>query len=211
MKGHQIVLCRLTAMQMCLPMVALSLLLVLSCNEAKRHETLVFFFDGVPPLTGELEGAAYADSLDPNAPPDPNRPPEIVWYQHEPSLGCEACHGDRKKRGFSRQVNLVAPLPDLCYQCHDELRDLPGDVHGPVAIGACTFCHEPHRTVNKHLLKKPAPELCYQCHEAEVIAFFDSKHADPSYENCNQCHEGHASENSGLLKKDWQETVSGSR
>ncbi|MHC4232921.1 MAG: cytochrome c3 family protein, partial [Planctomycetota bacterium] len=30
------------------------------------------------------------------------------------------------------------------------------------------------------------------------------------YENCNQCHEGHASENSGLLKKDWQETVSNS-
>lgn len=201
-------LSKLTAMQICLPMLALSLLFVLSCNEGERHEMLTFFFDGVPPLGGELGGSASGGVVDPNAPADPNRPPEVVWYQHEPSLGCEGCHGDRKKRGFSRQVNLVAPVPDLCYQCHEHLQDLPGQVHGPVAVGACTFCHEPHRTSNKHLLKEPVPELCYQCHEAEVIAFLDSKHADPSYTNCTQCHEGHASENSGLLKKDWQETVS---
>jgi predicted CXXCH cytochrome family protein len=195
-------------MQIGLGAMALSMLFLLSCNEAEQHEMLTFFFDGVPPLGGELAGTGYADASDPNAAPDPNAPPEFVWYQHEPSLGCEACHGDRKKRGFSRQVNLVAPVPDLCYQCHEELRDLPGDVHGPVAVGVCTFCHEPHRTRNEHLLKKPVPELCYQCHDPAVIEYFDSHHAEESYANCNRCHEGHASEEPGLLKKDWQETVS---
>lgn len=199
-------LSKLTATKIFEGMLIVPLLFVLSCSEEEKREVLTFFLDGVPPLSQEQR----TELADPNRPVDPNAPPELIWYRHESSLGCEGCHGDRKKRGFSRQVNLVAPVPELCYTCHEELRDLPGDVHGPVAVGVCTYCHEPHRTRNKHLLKKPAPELCYQCHDPDEIVFFDSKHADPSYENCNQCHEGHASENSGLLKKDWQETVSNS-
>jgi predicted CXXCH cytochrome family protein len=205
-KGFRIVLSKLTAAEFLMGALTVSLLLLLSCSEEEKHEALTFFFDGVPPLGGwQTQGVA-----DPNGIADPNTPSEVFWYQHESALGCEGCHGDRKKRGFSRQVNLLAPVPDLCYQCHEQYMDLPGHLHGPVAVGVCTYCHEPHRTRHKYLLRSAIPELCYQCHDPEEIAFFDSNHADKSYENCNRCHEGHASENRSLLKKDWQETVSNS-
>ena len=199
-------LSKLTATEILVGMLIVSLLLLLSCSEVKRHEVLTIFFDGVPPSSGEQE----AGLVDPNGVSDPDTPSEVFWYQPESTLGCEGCHGDRKSRGFSRQVNLLAPVPDLCHQCHKQFMDLPGHVHGPVAVGVCTFCHEPHRTRHKYLLKSSIPELCYQCHDPDEIAFFDSKHADESYAKCNQCHEGHASENQSLLKKDWQETVSNS-
>jgi len=189
-------------------MLALSLLLLLSCTEAERYETLTLFFDGVPPVGGERIEIVQSQAMDPNVPPEPNLPPEVIWSIHPPQQDCVQCHGERKERNFSRKVQLVAQVPQLCFQCHPDYDELAGDVHGPVAVGVCTFCHEPHKTPNPSLLKQPIPELCYGCHEAEVLEFFDSKHATPSYSNCNQCHEGHASEKPGLLKKDWQETVS---
>jgi predicted CXXCH cytochrome family protein len=203
-KGYRIVLSKPSAKQILLGALIFSVFFVFSCNETKRHEMLTFFFDGVPPLGGEQDGAFRAEITDPNAPSDPNKPPAIVWYEHEARRNCENCHGKRDRKGFSRAVKLVAQVPDLCYQCHPDYQDLRGWVHGPVVVGECLFCHEPHSSRNPSLLKQPVPDLCYRCHEAEVIAFFDSKHADPSYANCTQCHEGHSSENPSLLKKDRQ-------
>lgn len=185
-----------------------ALFFVLSCSEEKRHEMLTFFFDGVPVIGAEQEGDSSIESADPNAAPDPNSlRPRVIWYEHKVQADCATCHGEKERRGFSREVQLVAEVPELCYQCHEQFRPFSGHVHGPVAVGVCTYCHEPHRTRNQYLLKEPIPELCYQCHEAEVIEYFDSKHTDESYSNCTKCHDGHASESPGLLKKDWQGAV----
>lgn len=201
-------LSRSTTIAVCFPILALSPLLLLSCSETERHRALTFFFDGVPPLGSKTTQFSEEQVSDPNTLPDPNAPPEIVWSIHPPQKDCVQCHGERKERTFSREVQLVAQVPQLCYQCHPDLYEPEGNVHGPVSVGVCTFCHEPHRTPNPSLLKQPVPDLCYGCHDAELVEFFDSKHAEPSFANCTQCHEAHVSETSSLLKKDWQETVS---
>lgn len=175
---------------------------LVSCTEYKRHRTLNFFFDGVPPLAGDQ--AAAGDRVD-DSQADPRRRPDKVWVIHDPVLRAPQkncglrCHGEQKKSGFSREVNLVAGVPDLCYQCHEPPSVSQGWIHGPVAAGECVICHEPHRSENPFLLKKPLPEMCYLCHDAKDIALIDS-HDKPTYARCTDCHSGHSSLANDLLK-----------
>ena len=67
-----------SAKQILLGVLILSVFFVFSCDETQRHEMLTFFFDGVPPLGDGQDGVSQAQLTDPNAPPDPNKPPEIV-------------------------------------------------------------------------------------------------------------------------------------
>ena len=166
-----------------------------SCNDARRHKTLTFFFDGVPPLATDTSGDAR---YDPNA-AGTARPPTGGWYVHEPLQNCTECHGDRRRRSFSRQIQLVAEVPQLCYKCHDPTVAEDGWVHGPVAAGDCLMCHEPHKTRNAFLLTKTAPSLCYECHEPEAVHLVEH-HTDDSYAACGECHEGHAGATRTLLR-----------
>jgi predicted CXXCH cytochrome family protein len=171
------------------------LLLVASCDEGKRHNVLTFFFDGVPPLPGEVSGAG---SSAPSG-TEPAAAPVQTWWVHEPLKDCTLCHGRQPRRGFSSKVQLVAEVPQLCYQCHEEFTALKGWVHGPVAAGDCLLCHEQHKSRNEALLIKPVPELCYQCHEVQAIHTID-QHGEESYQHCTDCHDGHASTARALLR-----------
>ena len=177
-------------------------MLIGSCGDpATRHRILTFFFDGVPPLEGEADQAKETGSA--AVPGEPDEP-RTVWYVHEANKDCSQCHGQRKKGFFSRQVNLVATIPELCYTCHTGYARLEGYVHGPVALGQCLFCHDPHKTRNKYLLRKPQPELCYLCHDEGDITMI-AAHAEQSPSECTRCHEGHTSSTRHLLKKDWNQ------
>jgi predicted CXXCH cytochrome family protein len=174
-------------------------LLLASCDETKRHETLTFFFDGVPPLPGEMPagGPGGADLTGPTASSRAGG-----WYVHEAVKDCTQCHGARRQRTLSRQAQLVAEVPQLCYNCHGEFAALEGWVHGPVATGECLICHEPHKTKNEFLLLKPAPELCYQCHDVQAIESIEN-HAEDSYARCIDCHAGHAAATRNLLRPEF--------
>ena len=174
--------------------------LIASCTPSKRHRVLSFFFDGVPPLPGRVETqtSGNGQSLDVR-----RRPPEPVWFVHEPQDNCVQCHGEREQRNFSREVHLTAPVPHLCYGCHETMSSLSGWIHGPVAAGQCVLCHDPHRSRFPFLLKKAVPELCLQCHQSlETV----ENHTSSSYEACLDCHSGHASVSKHLLKAGSPET-----
>jgi len=177
---------------------------LLSCDETQRHETLSFFFDGVPPLGGE-------DVNDVNSPDKGRRRlaqgKESSFTVHEPSKVCANCHDMTKIPRWSTPEFVKEPL-QLCYDCH------PGSnysgsvdyVHGPVAIGDCMRCHNPHRSKQKHLLKLPVPDVCYQCHEkADIESIPD--HSTELLSECLKCHVGHSSSERGLLKKGWNAEV----
>jgi len=178
------------------PGLMIVFLLLASCDEVERHNMLTFFFDGVPPLPGEASevpsSGAKRNEVGTGA-------PAAGWHVHEAIKNCTNCHGEQRRRGFSSKIQLVAEVPQLCYQCHQEYSTLEGWVHGPVATGSCLLCHEPHRTKNEFLLLKPVPELCYQCHDLEAVRLIEN-HAEESYSHCVDCHEGHAGETRGLLR-----------
>ena len=174
---------------------------LLSCDEAKRHKTLTFFFDGVPPLEGE-------DVNDVNSPDKGERQlpkgAEPAWIVHEPRKVCANCHDmTTKNPGWATPEFTKEPL-QLCYDCH------PGSnysgsvdyVHGPVAVGDCMRCHNPHKSMQKYLMKLPVPDVCHQCHEkADIESIAD--HSAELLSDCLECHVGHSSSARGLLKKDW--------
>ncbi len=173
-------------------------LLLASCDRKERHDTLSFFFDGVPP-PGEMPeggpgGADLTEAIESSR--------AGGWYVHEAVKDCTQCHGARRRRTLSRQAQLVAEVPQLCYNCHEEYAALEGWVHGPVATGECLICHEPHKTKHESLLLKPVPELCYQCHEVQTIHSIEN-HAKDSYARCIDCHAGHAAATKNLLKPEF--------
>ncbi|MCH7917276.1 MAG: hypothetical protein IIC50_04745 [Planctomycetes bacterium] len=171
---------------------------VSSCGESARRSLLTFFFEGVPARPEETaESPARPDSRDDDL-FALKASAELTWYVHEPVRQCERCHGDQIERQFSREVGLVADVPQLCYECHQEIAVHRHWVHEPVAEGDCLWCHEPHRSLHEHLLLEPAPGLCYQCHDSRAIEEIDY-HDLPGYRRCTDCHTGHSSDIKFLL------------
>ena len=62
---------------------------LLSCDEARRHKTMTFFFDGVPPLEGQ--DVVDINSLDKSERQLPQGT-ETAFTVHEPSKVCANCH-----------------------------------------------------------------------------------------------------------------------
>jgi len=173
-----------------------------SCDEVQRHEALTFFFDGVPPLQPEMfpEGLVDSNSLGPD-----QMGQKPAWYAHEPTKDCSNCHSKRKQRSFSPQTHLIAPIPKLCYNCHDDFTSSAKFVHGPVAVGQCIFCHNPHRSKIEHLLIAQEPGLCYLCHEIKTIELI-AAHLPNQLSACTDCHNPHASSIKALLRSNSNRT-----
>lgn len=166
-----------------------------SCNETERHRILTFFFDGV----GPLRPAGFEEArIDPNFAQSPQEP---LWYVHEPRKDCSLCHGKRGQKLYAPEAILIAPVPALCHDCHDDYTVSARFVHGPVAVGQCLFCHHHHKSRIQYLLNEPEPKLCYQCHDINMIESMpDHLTVQPSA--CTDCHNPHASSTKALLKED---------
>ena len=160
---------------------------VFSCTAEKRHSTLVFFFDGVPPLNApeqkkpgpKTAGAAAATT----------QAPAFAGSVHEPArdeAGCGNCHN--RQASFA----LLKPKDELCVTCHaDKTRQFPF-MHGPAAAGACAECHDPHRSPLPHLLRTDPPKLCFQCHDRTPDGAKPGPCARPSDDaRCTDCHNPH--------------------
>jgi predicted CXXCH cytochrome family protein len=201
LKDFHVVFSRVSFKTVVITILSVILTTVLSCDEEERYKTMTFFFDGVPPLEGQ--DVNDVNSLDKSERQlTKGNVPELIV--HEPSKVCANCHDMTKKPRWATPEFMKEPL-QLCYDCH------PGSnysgsidyVHGPVAVGDCMRCHNPHRSNQKYLLKLPVPDVCYQCHEkADIESIAD--HPVELLSECLECHVGHSSSERGLLKKDWK-------
>jgi predicted CXXCH cytochrome family protein len=136
---------------------------------------------------------------------------------------CLRCHD-----AGSTPVRYATPTPvrDLCYRCHQDMRDLffgSRYQHGPTATGICTICHNPHASDNPFWLKKPPWYLCTTCHFEKasgrhVIAWGPSGQThptrgrpDPMKPNrelaCNSCHNPHAANSPALWNFDARSAI----
>lgn len=173
-----------------------------SCDEVERHKVLDYFFDGVPPIG---QDPFEAGLLDPNTQQLDQMGQTPAWYVHEPRKDCTNCHRKRRGGGFSAQTYLIAPVPELCNNCHKNYAATASIVHGPVAVGQCLFCHNPHKSKVEHLLKKPEPELCYLCHDESMVELIPA-HLPQQTSACTDCHDPHAGSTKALLKGPSTET-----
>ncbi len=117
--------------------------------------------------------------------------------------GCDTCHdgdGENHPEADGKEFELSSPLPELCYDCHDE-KNTQKYVHDPVDEGDCTECHSPHASPNEFMLEEwPQVNLCETCHDSEMWET-KVKHGALKEGKCTECHNPHQSEFAKLLKK----------
>jgi len=112
---------------------------------------------------------------------------------------CISCHDPHQ--GENRTLN-VEPLPELCYQCHDNVAEKKNEkqfkhIHEPVDGGYCTECHSPHASEFGKLLLLEGSELCLACHDNPTFTpggeTWLSRHP-PVEKDCANCHLPHSSD-----------------
>jgi predicted CXXCH cytochrome family protein len=87
------------------------------------------------------------------------------------------------------------PREQLCLQCHVFPHSATDYVHGPLAAGGCTVCHEPHSSPNRYLLVSDSEAFCFHCHDRERMR--DHAGGEP---RCTSCHDAHMSAKKFLLR-----------
>ncbi len=114
--------------------------------------------------------------------------------------GCLPCHD---YQSFPNKYELRAQGAELCYSCHDRVREQVAGatfIHGPVAAGYCVVCHDPHGANERFLLVKKADRLCVSCHQdmlSELAKPFLHKPIEQG--SCTGCHDPHGSKESKFL------------
>jgi predicted CXXCH cytochrome family protein len=140
---------------------------------------------------------------------------------------CYPCHNTIRQRLREHTVDDVRPCTgchpidrDLtamgadirgqhnpCYQCHQDKIGLfvQDYVHGPVAGGTCTVCHDPHGSEFAMTLVSPVPVLCATCH-TDISGKNDLVQHYPFAQGwCIDCHDPHATSNKWVLIKEGAE------
>ena len=116
-------------------------------------------------------------------------------------LGCTACHSIHG--GDSSKSLLKAPQPELCYQCHAQVKpqfDMPSRHNVRSGLVQCTDCHDPHGTRQE---ERPGASyrqdtFCTDCHTSTAGPFL-FEHAVVKTEGCTACHLPHGGPNPHLL------------
>lgn len=106
---------------------------------------------------------------------------------------CRECHLKREEL----HSGIAGASPALCYGCHDRI-DEKRYVHGPLAVGDCLACHDPHGGYGTAHLRQEEAVLCGNCHAAsEHVATVACNTAG---KGCVDCHDPHQSNMRYLLK-----------
>lgn len=154
--------------------------------------------------------------------------------------GCRSCHGQLMDKGRHRHSTTdnqqclachqqsLEPwrmgLPtertrELCLGCHTGRGEWfeRKVMHGPLNLGGCTLCHDPHGSnYPQQLWADGALDLCIACHSdmAQLVAAIRERkipyvHNVLTGPGCVACHDPHASDEIYMLKKPINELCAG--
>ncbi|HEY1255811.1 MAG TPA: DmsE family decaheme c-type cytochrome [Terracidiphilus sp.] len=117
------------------------------------------------------------------------------------NVSCTGCH--RIHAAEAAPHFLKAAQPELCYQCHNDIKkqfSLP--FHHKVAEGLiqCTDCHNVHGAEEEKVRRSTSWQFeeCTKCH-ASVAGPFLHPHPAVKEEGCTACHFPHGGANAKLL------------
>jgi predicted CXXCH cytochrome family protein len=175
----------------------LLLTLTASCALRKNTRVLSFFFDGVP-VYDSTKIAENDKHLKDSVTQEVFRAEPIVSFSgfnvHYPykEKECFSCHDEKSKS------ELIMPQPALCYTCHEDFAQKYKKVHGPVASGYCTNCHNPHMSKEQKLLVRTGQKICLFCHDSGPLLKTDT-HKDIADTECTLCHNPHGGDDRFIL------------
>jgi predicted CXXCH cytochrome family protein len=121
-------------------------------------------------LTADVPHAAVSDGRRCANCHDPHASDRAMLLRDRQDVLCLSCHDRPVTTGTGRVVQDMTP----------ELRDREF-AHGPVAMGECDSCHEPHGSRNENLLRARFSSrfydpfdidnyaLCFQCHDPAIV------------------------------------------
>lgn len=165
--------------------------IVCACSPATRHEVFSTLIDGCPSSTPVAQicadpshavGGRLAEADGSKGAPVAKKASKHKPYQEKK---CDDCHDKTTDNGF-----VVKVKNQLCFVCHSDF--ITGKfVHGPVAVGECLACHDPHMSANPSLLKKRAAEVCATCHLERRQAFAMHETVESHDITCINCHDPH--------------------
>lgn len=164
------------------------------CSVERDHKLLSFFFDGVPDpslVKTSADALQFAKATGGTVYAHPPFANNKCWECHQNLSGEEA-----------RQVR-----PDICFKCHATIASEHAKMHGAVAAGACVYCHSPHESTIKHLLKSTAPKLCLQCHSKVSFGNPPAPVHQDLNRDCLECHSGHGGPERFFLRDGWMNVV----
>jgi predicted CXXCH cytochrome family protein len=110
----------------------------------------------------------------------PARGGEVSYHPGYQDGDCSDCHEGKPGRIGTRHS-------DLCHTCHDR-KDAARFLHGPVAAGLCTYCHDPHGSAQKAFLTRTVWDLCVSCHDQPSSGDHLRRSAGRSCEGCHNPH-----------------------
>jgi len=119
------------------------------------------------------------------------------------NVSCIDCHSPHHAK--ESQFLMREKQPELCYGCHNEMRQLfTRTFRHRVNEGLvkCTDCHNPHGGSLTRQLRATATQdtVCFKCH-ADKAGPFVYEHEAVKIEGCVSCHMPHGSSNPRLLKR----------
>jgi len=106
------------------------------------------------------------------------------------------------------RADLKEGVPELCYQCHSELKAGLSDeyVHSPFKKGMCVSCHDPHVSDTGGLVKDSPDSVCLGCHEKiRSLVRKSNLHGALKKGACTDCHVPHSGKNRYLLVSEEKE------
>ena len=174
------------------------LIIVVVSSWSCSPKTLSIFFDGVPNPEDTTCIFAEKPAENPRAKSAnaiPAKETVLIYFSHEPykQKQCSSCHDPNSMGKF------LEPMPQLCYQCHDDFSAKFSTLHAPVDAGECTACHNPHMSQVKYMLKSKEKDLCFSCHDAEDKTWKEN-HDGLEDMHCTECHNPHGGSDNFMLK-----------
>lgn len=118
---------------------------------------------------------------------------------------CKHCH--KPVQANRHKFKPADKTQTTCIGCHKDFKPGHGKrkhwrfEHGPVAVGACLTCHNPHGSNKKNLMSHSQAKLCMNCHNdlSASRSGLHKTHKPVKDAKCMSCHEAHGSKDRHML------------